>query len=229
MPLDQKRIKALCFDVDGTLRDTDDAYTIYLATILDRLSWFNSKWNVNKTARNIIMSVEGPANLIYSIPDRIGLDDELAKISDWLHHVGIFKNKTDKSFLVIDGVTKALEELNPHFPMTVISARGRRGTEAFINTCGFNKYFKAVVSAQTAHRTKPHPAPIIWAAEKMGVAPENCLMIGDTTVDILAGKRAGAQTVGVLSGFGEEKELIEKGADLIIDSVSDLPEILINN
>ena len=63
----------------------------------------------------------------------------------------------------------------------------------------------------------------------MGVSPENCLMIGDTTVDILAGKRAGAQTVGVLSGFGEEKELIEKGADLIIDSVADLPKILLKN
>ena len=229
MPLKKKKIKALCFDVDGTLRDTDDAYTKDLAKILDRLSWANSNWDVNKTARNIIMRIEGPANFIYSIPDRIGLDDELAKISDSLHQVGIVKSKSNKGFLVIGGVEETLKSLIPHFPMTVISARGRKGTEAFINTCEFNAYFEAIISAQTAHRTKPHPAPIIWAAAKMGVSPENCLMIGDTTVDILAGKRAGAQTVGVLSGFGEEKELIEKGADLIIDSVADLPEILLRN
>jgi len=50
----------------------------------------------------------------------------------------------------------------------------------------------------------------------MNVSPENCLMIGDTTVDIRAGKSAGAQTVGVLCGFGEEPELKQMGADLIL-------------
>jgi phosphoglycolate phosphatase len=56
----------------------------------------------------------------------------------------------------------------------------------------------------------------------MGVQPENCLMIGDTTMDILAGKRAGAQTVGVLCGFGERPELEKSGADLILENTSDL-------
>jgi phosphoglycolate phosphatase len=66
----------------------------------------------------------------------------------------------------------------------------------------------------------------LWAAEKMGVPPENCLMIGDTTVDIRAGRAAGAQTIGVLSGFGYERELIKAGADDIIDSIADLPHFL---
>jgi len=47
-------------------------------------------------------------------------------------------------------------------------------------------------------------------------------MIGDTVTDIQAGKRAGAQTVGVLCGFGEEKVLKHAGADLIIDNTPDL-------
>lgn len=48
-------------------------------------------------------------------------------------------------------------------------------------------------------------------------------MIGDTTVDMRAGKAAGAQTLGVLCGFGEEDELKQLGADLIVKSTSDLP------
>ena len=63
-------------------------------------------------------------------------------------------------------------------------------------------------------------------AENVGVKPENCLMIGDTTVDMRAGVAAGAQTVGVLSGFGEEEELRKTGADLILNSVADLPAVL---
>jgi phosphoglycolate phosphatase len=50
-------------------------------------------------------------------------------------------------------------------------------------------------------------------------------MIGDTTVDIRAGKAAGAQAVGVLCGFGEEAELRQLGADLILKSTSDLAEL----
>jgi phosphoglycolate phosphatase len=53
-------------------------------------------------------------------------------------------------------------------------------------------------------------------------------MIGDTTVDIRAGVNAGAQTVGVLSGFGHEKELVKAGADIILDSVADLPDVLLS-
>ncbi len=51
-------------------------------------------------------------------------------------------------------------------------------------------------------------------------------MVGDTVVDIRAGKAAGAQTVGVLCGFGEEDELRKAGADMILHSPVDLLSIL---
>ena len=63
----------------------------------------------------------------------------------------------------------------------------------------------------------------------MGVQPDECLMIGDTTVDIRAAQAAGAQSVGVLCGFGTEAELQRAGADLIIDSTASLANILISN
>ena len=67
---------------------------------------------------------------------------------------------------------------------------------------------------------------MVWAARQMGLEPQECLMIGDTTVDIRAGKAAGAQTVGVLCGFGDEKELRRAGADLILPSTADLAQVL---
>jgi phosphoglycolate phosphatase len=60
----------------------------------------------------------------------------------------------------------------------------------------------------------------------MGVDPQACLMVGDTTVDIRAGRAAGAQTIGVLCGFGTQRELERAGADLIVSSTADLAEIL---
>ena len=61
----------------------------------------------------------------------------------------------------------------------------------------------------------------------MGVFPIECLMIGDTTIDILAAKAAQAQSVGVLCGFGEKKELEKSGADLILTNTALLPEALL--
>jgi N-acetyl-D-muramate 6-phosphate phosphatase len=54
-------------------------------------------------------------------------------------------------------------------------------------------------------------------------------MVGDTPIDIRAGRAAGAQTIGVLCGFGEREELLRAGADLILDSTADLPTVLLKN
>ena len=60
----------------------------------------------------------------------------------------------------------------------------------------------------------------------MGVEPTACLMIGDTTVDIRTGVSAGAQTIGVLCGFGTEDELLRAGAGMILRTTSDLLAVL---
>jgi phosphoglycolate phosphatase len=60
----------------------------------------------------------------------------------------------------------------------------------------------------------------------MGVPAGDCLMVGDTTVDIRAGKAAGAQTIGVLCGFGEEQELRLLGADMVLATTPELVQVL---
>jgi phosphoglycolate phosphatase len=67
---------------------------------------------------------------------------------------------------------------------------------------------------------------VIWSAHTLAVPVEACLMVGDTTVDILSGKRAGAQTAGVLCGFGERRELERMGANLILEHTADLEPAL---
>ncbi len=84
-----------------------------------------------------------------------------------------------------------------------------------------------MATARTTRHTKPYPDPILWAAEKMGIPPQACVMVGDTTVDIRAGKSAGAQTVGVLCGFGEENELKRLGADLILPTTGMLADVVL--
>ena len=110
--------------------------------------------------------------------------------------------------------------------MAVVSARHEKSTLRFLQQFDLVNYFDAIITGLSAPHTKPFPDPIFMAAEKMGVKPHQCLMIGDTTIDIHAGRSAGAQTVGVLCGFGEGKELKDMGADLVLSSTHQLVDVL---
>ena len=221
MALDISRIKALCFDVDGTLSDTDDLYVLKVARFFPRFLFQDP----DHAARRFVMWVEAPGNALLGLTDTIGLDDEIVAVIDWLSR---HQKRSAKTFWLIPGVDEMLKQLKGHYPMAVVSARDEKGTMRFLEQFDLVKYFDAVITGQSAEHTKPYPDPILLAAQKMGVKPEECLMIGDTTVDIRAGKAAGTQTVGVLCGFGEEPELRKKGVDMILKTTSELADLLLN-
>jgi len=219
MPLDLGRIRALCFDVDGTLSDTDDQFVEKLTRMLGPFHFLFPQRELKHVARRIVMATETPGNFLIGLPDIIGLDDEIFALVDFLARK--FSHKP-KQFWMIPGVKEMLAELHKRYPMAVVSVRDERTTKIFLEQFDLLPLFKCVAVAQTCAHTKPFPDPILWAAQQMGVPPEACLMIGDTTLDIRAGGAAGAQTVGVLCGFGEEDELRRTGADVILATTADL-------
>jgi HAD superfamily hydrolase (TIGR01509 family) len=219
MPLDPDRIRALCFDVDGTLSDTDDLYAERLVRWLPRRMFRDPE----HSARRAVMWLEAPGNALLGLADRLGIDDEMLAVVHWLNR---HRRRTDKRFLLVPGVDEMLKRLHGRYPLAVVSARDEHGTLAFLERFGLLAFFDVVVTGLSTERTKPYPEPVLLAARRMGVPPEACVMIGDTTVDIRAGKAAGAQTVGVLCGFGEEAELRRMGADLILQHTAQLIEML---
>lgn len=224
MSLDIQRIHALCFDIDGTLSDTDDLFVQWLRRILRPVRFLLKDKDETKTARRMVMAAEAPGNWLMSLPDRFGIDDELLLVANFFtrHNPG----PLIKEHLIMPGVVEMLEALAPRYPMSIVSARGRRSSVNFLEAFNLRRFFQVIATAQTCSHAKPFPDQVLWAARQMGVAAENCLMIGDTAVDIHAGKRAGAQTVGVLCGFGMPGELRKAGADMILDSTSELANVL---
>lgn len=218
--LQKNRIRALCFDVDGTLNDTDDLTIERLARWLSPLRFLGDP---HRMARRLVMGIETPGNWLIGIPDRLGLDDELYWLIERLQRRAL----PIRHFRLIAGVAAMLDALGKRYPMSVVSARPDASTRALLEASGISKHFVCVAGATTVEHTKPYPDPILWAAEQMGVRPDECLMIGDTTVDIHAGRAAGAQTVGVLCGFGEESELRRAGADLILPTTAMLTDVLL--
>jgi len=222
--LDTARIAAILFDVDGTLSDTDDQW---VHRINRPLHFFRVLFPYQQTlpaSRWLVMGMETPGNWLFELLDRLHLDDEARHLAN-----ALARRDRDhlKQFQLIPQVDEMLASLGGRFPLGVVSARAEKSTLRFLEQFGLTSYFAAVATALTCRYTKPFPDPLFWAAERLGVPPERCLMVGDTTVDIRAGKAAGAQTVGVLCGFGSERELRRAGADLILPSTADLGKYLL--
>ncbi len=196
-----------------------------LERIVKPLELFIPGRDVKHLARWLIMGFESPGNWLYGLLDRLGLDEEAGQLFSFLSHLR-GESGPERHWLV-PGIAETLAILNDQYPMAVVSSRGEKGVLSFLQYFDLQIHFKVIVTGQTCSRTKPFPDPILYAASQMGVDPQQCLMIGDTTVDIRAGSAAGAQTVGVLCGFGNEIELLRAGADLILPSPAELTALLL--
>lgn len=223
LPFDPAQIHLLCFDVDGTLRDTDDEWVQMLSSLLRKLRLVLPTERESWIARRLIMALEDPVTFLYSLLDRFGIDALLARLGERLPRERRTRRMTNN--WLIPGVDEMLNQLHARYKLAIVSARGARSTLEFLEQFDLLKFFSALATAQTCEKTKPYPDPLLWVMQSIGVAPEQCLMIGDTTVDIKAGRAAGCKTIGVLCGFGEREELQRAGADVIMEKTTDLLEL----
>jgi HAD superfamily hydrolase (TIGR01549 family) len=215
-------IDAIFFDLDGTLVETDDDAVRALARWLRPLKWCLPRRDETRAARRILMAVEGPSNSLLTFLDRLGLDDELFDLRERLQRLrGLY---TPINFRPVDGVGETLRDLSRRYHLGLVTTRSRNDASTFLAQQGLTDIVQVIAGREDTWRLKPHPSPIRFAAEKLGVPVERCLMVGDTTVDILAARSAGARSAAVLSGFGEEDELERAGADLVLESASELRE-----
>lgn len=222
-PIDLTRVRALLFDVDGTLSDSDDYMVSRIAEkirFLDRL--FTTKIS-NRLARAFVHFAESPGNWLLHVADRLDLDHLLGAMLD---KRAIRREAELENFPAIPGVFPMLKELSGRFPLAIVSARNEVTTRHFLRLNQLEGFFQVVVTSQTTQRTKPFADPLIFAAGQLGVPIENCLMIGDTVTDIRAAQAAGAQSLSVLCGFGLEKELRNSGTQEILESTSELAAYL---
>lgn len=235
MSLDLSRIRALCFDVDGTIADTDDHIVAQVATLLHGIPLVSGR-RAERVARQIVMGATGPVNAAYGLLDRLHLDGPFHRLKARVSQVrragadpAHARNPEAADEVPHDmmaGVQEMLGCLARHYPMSTISTGTAPRVERFLVHFKVRQHFAAVVGAQTTRRMKPHPEPLRYAAAAMNVDPSECLMIGDTPVDIATGLAAGAQTVGVLCGFGTMEELRAAGAHMILPTTSDLMMLL---
>jgi pyrophosphatase PpaX len=109
----------------------------------------------------------------------------------------------------------------------VVTAKRRRTVDLAFDVLPIERYFDVVVTTESTERHKPHPDPVLYALDELGVDRGEAAFVGDSPFDVSAGKAAGVFTVAVSWGkIHPEKRLREAGADVLVHSPQELLDVL---
>lgn len=129
---------------------------------------------------------------------------------------------------VFDGVPEMVEVLKGRsLRWGVVTNKSMRFTDPLTQAMPLFASAQTIISGDTTPHAKPHPAPLLEAARRMGLNPKQCLYVGDDERDIVAGLAAGMQTVAACYGYlGDATDIKAWGAHATIDTPMALLKLL---
>ena len=211
-------IAGVLFDMDGTLVDSDDTTVEHLAARLGRVQRLFPNGDARPFIRHLLLLAEGPLNWFITQLDRFNLDDEGFRLQSWMQ--AMRGQRRPEEMRLIPGVAETLRQLQQRYKLAVVTTRSRATTQHALASNGLDDVFAVIITRDDVRRLKPHPEPVLLAIRQLGLQADQCVMVGDTPVDILAARAAGTRAVGVLCGFGQRREL--QDADIVLDSTTNL-------
>lgn len=116
------------------------------------------------------------------------------------------------------GVMETLDHWhNAGISLAIASSRSNASLKHFVEDMQLQQHFRAILGGDDVTHAKPHPEPVKNILNRLHIAPEETLVIGDMTYDIEMGRAAGCATAGVTYGNGTAAQLKAAGADYIVD------------
>lgn len=211
-------IKAILFDLDGTLIDS---VTDLANSINYMLAQLSLPGHTTDEIRGFVG--DGVQKLIKRSLGEPHMDKFADAFAAFMAHYSI--HCTDNTVLY-PGVAETLPPLTEKYLLGVVTNKSLNFSIKILHTLGINSYFKEVLGGDSLPVKKPDPAGIFFLAEKWGLDPgREMIMVGDHATDIEVGQRAGCKTVFISGTIGEKRGLTP---DFVIDSVRKLPNLLEN-
>lgn len=110
--------------------------------------------------------------------------------------------------------------------IAAITSRSQRTSIRTLELASIKDKIDVVISGEDGGKHKPDPESLLRALKQLGVKPEKAAMVGDTDVDILAGKNAKTKTIGVTYGF-HGKRIVKSNPDYVIDDIAEIIPIIL--
>lgn len=217
--------KMVLIDVDGTLVDSvpDLAYCI------------------DEMMKQLGMPVRGEAavrqwvgNGVQRLVERALADDMDAHPDAGLFaqampiFMGLYAENTSKRSRLYDGVLEGLDFLRSCKGLKVgcVTNKAAQFTHPLLKDLGIFDRFEIIISGDTLPEKKPHPLPLLHAAEMLGVAPAESVMIGDSKSDVKAARAAGFQIICMTYGYNHGEDIRHYEPDAVVNSMAEFKHLI---
>ncbi|MBQ5942708.1 MULTISPECIES: HAD family hydrolase [unclassified Massilia] len=211
--------RAILFDLDGTLADT-------APDLAAAVNWLRTERGLSPTPYDILRptasaGARGMIGAAFGLaPGDEGYEElrlawfDRYQSAMWLH-TSLFEGIQE----LLDGIEQA------GMSWGIVTNKPARFTDPLVPNIGL-AHAGCIVSGDTTPHAKPHPAPLLEGARRLGLAPEQCWYVGDDLRDIEAGRAAGMVTVACGWGYCGSIEPSTWGADYLLDSPAHLMQTL---
>lgn len=213
-----KGIEAAIFDLDGTLLDTVEFYYqafkhTFLRHGLPVRSWYEIVpiMSTGKTLEECYRYFSPTGDVSLLCETHRSFQEEHA-------YLAVPYPNTRETL-------KKLKEAE--VKLAVVTTRSKRTSVNTVELAGIIVYLDTIISGEDTNYHKPHPEPVLKAIQQLKTEPNKAVMVGDTGVDILAGRSAGTRTIGVSFGY-QGPQIAEFNPDFIIDDIADVVSIILS-
>ena len=219
------KIKAVLFDLDGTLLDTlPDLHAATNAMLLDlghsELPLESVRSYVGRGIPNLIK--RAMADSLHVSEDGTPASPEA--IASFRRH---YARENGRQVSVYPGVVKGLERLKAlGLPLGIVTNKADAFIRPLLEQTGIADYFDVLVGGDLLPKVKPDPSPVVWACGRLGFLPQEVLFIGDSVNDFLSARAAGCPVFLLPYGYNEGRDVREFDADAIIGSVDEALELI---
>lgn len=214
-------MKAVIFDLDGTLLNTIDTIAYYCNKALTE-----NGFGKIETQKYKLLVGNGAKLLIKRALSCFGTcsDEDFKKV--FTRYNELYDADTLYLTAPYEGVVDMLKSLkNKGYKIAVLSNKPDFATVDVVNTVFGKDLFDVCRGAVEGVPLKPAPDAVFDIMKQLGVTNAEAIFVGDTNVDIKTGKNAKLYSIGVLWGFRDYEELNSAGADVIVDDPEKIIEI----
>lgn len=217
-----KRPDMVLIDVDGTLVDSVPDLAYCVDEMLKQLSMpVRGEERVRHWVGNGVERLVQRAlvNQLDGMPDQILYEKALPLFRE------LYRENTSKRSRLYEGVNEALTFLkSTGVKIGCVTNKASEFTLPILRDLDIAGYFELVICGDMVAKKKPDPMPLLQAAERLGVKPENSLMLGDSMSDVKAARAAGFAIICMSYGYNHGEDIRDYHPDAVVDSMAEVRE-----
>lgn len=209
-------IRAVLYDFDGTLADTTElVMNSYRHTMTTHLGHIppEEEW-----LRGFGTPLEPQlARFARTVEERMAMMETYKR----------YQEEQTRLMVPFPGALDTVQALHARgLPLAIVTSRYRESTLRGMDVCGITRFFDLIVTPEDVQNPKPHPEPVLFTLERLGLDAAHTLFIGDSPHDIAAGRDAGTRTGAALWGPFSLPVLEEEKPDFLLERQEDVLDLV---